>query len=344
MSFHFTTTITRQSYHHSCAYLSSACRLFEELWIPLVQNSFSLGTKVYKHLCGPRGKDLLHAASMQPGHTTVPRNNAEKRRLLDTLVTLIDSNQHHAYVMPGPAAKPETSASEDPVAAAADRPPTPQANDAPPASAMLPRKLVFDGASIDKAGIQLLMRVYLDGYANFPPFIKYFPVPPPSTTLPNQFRPEEARHPGWEVEKLKDQWAKRRYVAFEVCRQAPALQQAVNARVPVVEAHRQEEHRQSKKKFVPRVVSIDLRTAASKVAALLQAAMQANKKNGCHPQSIETLSTMLQQLRAGKQDVPVHRSTGKNMPPSSVSASSLQGWLCIASSSDIDAIVAELYA
>lgn len=318
------------------------CRLFEELWIPLVQNSFSVGTKVYKHLCGPRGKDLWHAASMHPGHTT-PSNNAEKRQLLDTLVTLIDSNQHHAYVMPGPAAKPEASASGDPVVAAADRPPTPQANDAPPASAMLPRKLVFDGASIDKAGIQSLMRVYLDGFANFPPFINYIPVLPSSTPLPDQFRPEEARHPGWEVEKLKEQWAKRRYVAFEVCRQAPSLQQAVNARLPMVEAHRQEEHRQSKKKFVPRVVSIDLRTAASKVAVLLQAAIQANKKNGCHPQSIETLSTMSQHLRAGKQDVPVHRSNGKNVPPSSVSASSLQAWLCIASSSDIDAMVAELY-
>ena len=230
------------------------------------------------------------------------------------------------------------------MAAAADRPPTPQANDAPLASATLPRKLVFDGASIDKAGIQTLMRVYLDGYGNFPPFIHYFPVPS-STPLPDQFTPEEARHPGWEVEKLKEQWAKRKNVAFEVCRQAPALQQAVNARLSVVEAHRQEEHRQSKKKFVPCVLSIDLRTAASKVAALLQAAIQANKKNGCHPQSIETLSTMFQQLRAGKQEkIPVHRSTGKNMPPSCMPANSLQGWLCMASNSDVDAMVAELYA
>ena len=324
--------------------LPIAHRLFEELWVPLVNDTFAKGATVYMHLIGPMGKRLLHAAQMQPGLEQAPTTNAGKLKLVDTLVTLIDSNQHHAYVMPGPAAKPETSASEDPVAAAADRPPTPQANDAPPASAMLPRKLVFDGASIDKAGIQLLMRVYLDGCDNLPPFIKYFPVLPPSITLPNQFRPEEARHPGWKVEKLKEQWAKRRYVAFEVCRQAPALQQAVNARVPVVEAHRQEEHRQSKKKFVPRVVSIDLRTAASKVVALLQAAMQANKKNGCHPQSIETLSTMFQQLRAGKQDdVSVHRSTGKNMPPSSMPASSLQRWMCIASSSDVEAMVAELY-
>ena len=63
-----------------------------------------------------------------------------------------------------------------------------------------------------------------------------------------------------------------------------------------------------------------------------------------HPQSIKTLSTMFKHLRAGEPDsVPVHRSKGKNMPPSSVPASSLQAWLCIASSSDIDAIVAELY-
>ena len=309
-----------------------------------------MGTKVYKHLCGPRGKDLLHAASMQPGHATIPSDNAEKRQLLETLVTLIDSNQHHAYVMRGPTTKPEASASEDPVAAVADRPPTPQANDAPPASAMLPRKLVFDGASVDKAGIQLLMRVYLDGYANFPPFIKYFPVLPPSTPLPDEFRPEEARHPGWEAEKLKEQWAKRRYVAFEVCRQAPALRQAVNARAVVVERNREEQHKEEarrsklKNKFQPRKVSIDLRTAASKVVALLQIAIQANKKNGCHPQSIETLSTMLKHLQAEKQDVQVHRSTGQNMPPSSVFASSLQGWLCIANSSHVAAMVAELYS
>lgn len=336
----FTATTTRQSYHQSRAYISSACRLFEELWIPLVQDSFSTGAKVYKHLCRPRGKDLWHAASMQPGHTKVPSNNAEKRQLLDTLVTLIDSNQHHAYVVPGQATKPEVSTTNS-VATAGPSTPPPDA--ALTASSLLPRKLVFNSAEIDNGGIQLLMRVYLDGYSNFPPFIHYFPVPS-STPLPDQFRPEEARCPGWEADNLKDQWEKRRHLAFEVCRQASALQIAVNAKVPVFEARRQEEHRQSKKKYVERKVSIYSRTAARKVTALLQAAIQANKKTGCHPQSIETLSTMFRLLRAGKQDVSVHRSNGKNMPPSSVSARSLQGWLSIASSSDIDAMVAELYA
>lgn len=46
----------------------------------------------------------------------------------------------------------------------------------------------------------------------------------------------------------------------------------MNARVPVVEACRQEEHKQSKKKFVLSVVSMDLRTAASKVQPASKAA------------------------------------------------------------------------
>ena len=53
---------------------------------------------------------------------------------------------------------------------------------------------------------------------------------------------------------------------------------------------------------------------------------------------------MFKELRAGEQDAEVHRSSGKNMPPSTVPASSLQGWLCIANSSDIYAMVAELCA
>ena len=61
------------------------CRLLEELWIPLEHDSFSTGGKVYMHLCGPRGKDMLHAVKMQPGRAKVPSNNAEKRQLLDTL-------------------------------------------------------------------------------------------------------------------------------------------------------------------------------------------------------------------------------------------------------------------
>lgn len=190
------------------------------------------------------------------------------------------------------------------------------------------------------------MQVYLDGYDRFPPFVKYFPVPS-STPLPAQFTPETEKHPGWEPKSLVEQWAKRKDLAFEVCRQASALQIAVNARVPVFEACRKAKLGQSHGKYVKRKVSIDSRTAASKVAALLQAAMQENKQNGCHPRTIETLSRMFKELRAGKRDeqdeIPVHRSTGKNMPPSSVPACILQGWLCIFSSSDIDAMVAELY-
>lgn len=206
-----------------------------------MQDSFSTGAKVYKHLCGPRGKDLLHAASMQPGHAKVPSNNAQKRQLLDTLVALIDSNHHNANVMPGPAAKPESSATEDPVAAAADRPSTPQPHDAPPASVMLPRKLVFDGSSIDSAGVSALIGVYLDGYMGFSPFTKYFPVPT-KFDLPAQFRPQAERHPGWEVGKLADQWLKHRDLVFEVCMQAVALQQVVNAKAVQVEKNRQEEY------------------------------------------------------------------------------------------------------
>ncbi|DBA66817.1 TPA: hypothetical protein ACH3X2_001953 [Trebouxia sp. C0005] len=64
---------------HPCFQSAEAVRLFEELWIPLVQDSFSTGAKVYMHLCGPSGKHLLHAAKMQPGHAKLPGNNAEKR-------------------------------------------------------------------------------------------------------------------------------------------------------------------------------------------------------------------------------------------------------------------------
>ena len=163
------------------------CRLFEELWIPLVHDSFSTGAKVNMHLCGPRGKGLLHAARTQPGLDTVPSNNTQKRQLLNTLVTLIDSNQHHAYVMPGPAAKPEATASEQPAAAVADRPGTPPTQEAPPASAMLPRQLVFDGKGISLAQ---LMKVYLEDFNNFPLLIRFFPVPDKYGPLPAQLRPE----------------------------------------------------------------------------------------------------------------------------------------------------------
>ncbi|DBA88391.1 TPA: hypothetical protein ACH3X2_004885 [Trebouxia sp. C0005] len=268
-----------------------AVRLFEELWIPLVRDSFTTGAKVYLHLCGPNGKHLLHAAKMQPGLAKLPSNNAEKRQLLGTLVTLIDSNHHNAYVMPGPAAKPEDMDTEH----------------------------------------QTL-------------FLQQISADPLPFNLPAEFRSIEERHPRWEASKLADQWLKRRDLAFEVCIQASALQQVANARAAEVERGRQEEHRQNKKKFVAREASMDLRAAADKVAALLQAAIQTNKKTGCHPQTIETLSRMFKDLRSGQQEAKMHRSNGKNMPPSSMPASSLQGWLCTASSSDIDAMVADLYA
>lgn len=120
---------------------------------------------------------------------------------------------------------------------------------------------------------------------------------------------------------------------------------AVGGESRAVEAERnqQEETGRSKKKhhmYNMCKVGMDLGTAASK----LQAAIQTNKKNGCHPQSIETSSKMFKDLRAGKEVVDVHKSSQKSATPSSLLARSLQGWLCIASSSDIDAVVAELYA
>lgn len=142
-----------------CQYFVLACRLFRDLWIPLVSDSFSTGAKVYNHLCAPTGKHLLHAAKNQPDMPRLPENNAQKRQLLDTLVTLIASNQHaNVYAMLGPAAKPDPSASAHPAAAAEDRPGTPEAVDtlynhlcAPPASVMLHRKLEFDGTGISPA-------------------------------------------------------------------------------------------------------------------------------------------------------------------------------------------------
>lgn len=322
--------------HANKAY--SICRLFEELWIPLVNDSFEKGATVYMHLTGPRGKYLLHEAQMQPGLEQPPTTNAGKLQLLDALMALINSNRFDQMM---PTAKPEEWQGDD--ATAHKAPSTPPMVAELPVSAAAPRKLGFDGSNIDRAGVSALMRVYLDGHMGLTPFIKYFPVPS-SLTVPAQFIPEEAKHPGWEASKLADQWLKRRDVAFEVCMQASPLQQAVNARVLAFEARRQEACRQSKAKFVAHEVSMDLRTAASKVAALLQAAMQTNKQNSCHPQSIVTLSTMFKDLRAGRQDAEVHRSSKKGECPQRLPASSLQGWLSIASSNDVDAMVAELYA
>ena len=308
------------------------CRLFEELWIPLVQDSFSRGSTVYTHLCTD-GKRLLHAAKLQPGLAKVPSNNAEKRQLMDTLLTLIQHNQHNnPYGMPGQPAKPEASSSEQTVSAPAAGPSTPPLDVAPTASVLLPRKLVFDGASIDKAGIALLARVYLDGFDRFPPFIKFFPVPTQYSPLPDEFKPESEKAPEWEDKsKMRQHWNRRRDLAYEICKQAYWLQQKVNARV--LEYGRP-------KNLKTRGVGISLRAAASRVVRLLQNAMEANKKFGQHPQTLVELSTMFKDLMQGKADVTVY--SGKS--PATKPAMELQSWLCIASSSDVDAMVAELYA
>ena len=338
-----------------------AHRLFEELWVPLVNDTFAKGATVYMHLIGPMGKRLLHAAQMQPGLEQAPTTNAGKLKLVDTLMALINSNQLCQLKLSSDPEGMDTDQQKqfaqqiraDPLYDSAGQwqgdvttgckaPVTPPVTGELPVSAAPSRKLVFDASSMDSAGVSALTGVYLDGYMGFSPFIKYFPVPT-KFDLPAQFRPTEERHPRWEASKLADRWLKRKDLAFEVCIQAPALQQAVNARAPEVERIRQEEYRQSKKKFVLREVSMDLRTAASKVAALLQSAIQANKKSGCHPQSIVTLSAMFKDLRAGKSDAVVHRN--KNDPsPQCLPFASLQGWLCIASASDVNAMVAELYA
>lgn len=313
------------------------CRLFEELWIPLVQDSFSRGSTVYTHLCGPDGKCLLHAAKLQPGLAKVPSNNAEKRQLLDTLLTLINNNQHNnPYGMPGQPAKPEASSSEQTVSAPAAGPSTPPPDAAPIASVLLPRKLVFDGTSIDKAGIPLLARVYLDGFDRFPPFIKFFPVPTQYSPLPDEFRPESEKAPEWENKTtMRQHWIRRRDLAYEICKQAYWLQQKVNAQA--LEYGR-------KKNLKTRGVSISLKAAASKVAGLLQHAMEANKKINQHPQTLVELNAMFKDLMQGKVDKMTVYEGKKTDIEATKPASLLQYWLCIASSSDLDAMVAELYA
>ena len=231
-------------------------------------------------------------------------------RLMDTVADHIGSALLQCIAEAGNGKSASTSASAPspaPVPASLSPPTVAEL----PVSAVVSRNLVFDRASIDKAGgAAALIRVYLDGYLGFFPFIKYFPVQP-CGPLPAQFSPDQEQQPRWEGSH-RDQWDKRNDLAFEVCRQAYALQQAVNARVPGFEAHRNKETRKSKKKFHGHDVSMDLRTAASKAAGLLQAAIQANKKSGCHPQSVGTFSKMFKELRAGKEDAEVHRS--KNDP------------------------------
>ena len=218
-----------------------------------------------------------------------------------------------------------------------------------PISVAAPRKLQIDVASFDQAGgLATLMQVYLDGYKGLVPFIKYFPIPI-AYTPPDCFKPQGERKPRWETKRLGERWQKRSYVVFEVCIQAEPLQQAVNARAVKFERDRKDKHEEearrsktNKRKFLSRKVGMDLRTAASKVAGLLQAAIQSNKKKSCHPQSIATLSSMFRDLLIGKRDAMVHWSS-TDPTPQRLPASSVQGCMCIASSSDIDAMVAELY-
>lgn len=335
-----------------------AYMLFEELWVPLVKDIFAKGATVYMHLIGPMGKRLLHAAQMQPSLEQPPTTNAGKLKLSDTLMALINSNQLCQLKLSSDPEGMDTdqqtqfaqqisadplyvSAGQGDVITGCKAPVTPPVAGELPVSAAPSRKLVFDGSSMDSAGVSALTGMYLDGYMGFSPFIKYFPVPT-KFDLPAQFRPTEERHPRWEASKLADQWLKRKDLAFEVCIQAAALRSAVNSRAVDFETNRKEAARSSKQKYQPREVSIDLRTAASNVAALLQTAIQTNKKSGCHPQSIVTLSAMFKDLRAGKPDAVVHRS--KNDPsPQCLPFASLQGWMCIASASDVDAMVAKLY-
>ncbi|DBA66818.1 TPA: hypothetical protein ACH3X2_001954 [Trebouxia sp. C0005] len=173
--------------------------------------------------------------------------------------------------MPGPAAKPEASASGYPVPAAADsRPSTPPAG-APSASAMLPRKLEFDGTGISLAK---LMTMYLDGYNRFPAFICFFPVPDTYGPLPAQFRPEAEQKPGWALGR--NGWGERSYAAYDVYKQACWLQQQV--------AIKTKEYGSQKKLKIRE--GIDLRSSVNKVASLLQAALDANKKAKQHPWTV----------------------------------------------------------
>ena len=188
---------------------------------------------------------------MQPGLEQPPTSNAGKLKLLDALLALIDSNKLSVAAKPQVAsAKPEYMDTGNQQSSVATIPTAPTVAELP-VSATRSRKLVFDGANIDKAGaVVALTRVYMDGHLGFYPFIKYFPVPQ-CVALPDEFTPEEEQAPKWEKKNYRDYWDKQRDVAFEVCRQAYALQQAVNAKAHKVERSRAEEARQSKKKSKP---------------------------------------------------------------------------------------------
>ena len=100
----------------------------------------------------------------------------------------------------------------------------------------------------------------------------------------------------------------------------------------------------SKKKLKTRGVGIGVQTAVWKVASLLQAALDANKKADQRPQTLVEMSTMFRHLLEGRTDIEVTRSSKVTEAQWTRPENTLQRWLCIASSSDVDAIVAELYA
>lgn len=242
----------------------------------MVLQTFAEGKVVYRRLCYEGATRLLDTVAdrmrsdWEGDSRGVPGNKAQKRQLMTALLQCIAEEES---AKPAPAPAPTAPLAASPASGS----PGPALTTSLPTvtvSAAVSRKLVFYKASIDTAGIAALLQVYLDGYSGFFPFIKYFPLPTCDPSLPAQFCPDQEQQPRWEG-SYRDAWDKRKDLVFEVCKQASAfnLQQAVNAGVPVVEACRQEEHKQSKKKFVVCVVSMDLRTAASKAAALLQDAM-----------------------------------------------------------------------
>ena len=199
---------------------------------------------------------------------------------------------------------------------------------------MPPRKLVFDGKGIILAQ---LMRVYLEGLislSRFPPLIRFFLLPDKYGPLPAQFRPETEKA-GWEHGNFTKLWEKREDAAYEVCKQAYELQRKVAAKALEYG---------SKKKLKTRGVGIDLMTAVRKVTALLQAALDANQKANQRPQTLPELSMMFKHLLEGRPQPIVTISNVVSEEDRKRLASSLQGWVCIANNSDVDAIVAELFA
>ena len=174
--------------------------------------------------------------------------------------------------------------------------------------------------------------MYLDGYNRFPAFIRFFPVPDEYGPLPAQFRPEAEQKPGWGLGR--NGWGERSSAAYDVCKQACRLQQQVAIKAKEYGSQRKLKIRGG----------IDLRTAVNKVTSLLQAALDANKKAKQHPWTVCELGVMFRDLLQGKAEIEVTRSTNVPAKCRTRAPSELQGWLCIASSSDVDAIVAELYA